>query len=71
MNDEERQQLNDIHEFLFETPIGKDENRATRLARFLDNLDAGYFGVRVVAWIAGLLTAIGGAWAVVKGWWTF
>ncbi len=66
-DDEHKEMVRRVHDWLFEPPIEGQTTRAEQLDRVMAGIRAGRIGARVLLWIAGFVAAIGAAWAQIKG----
>ncbi|MGB0855385.1 MAG: hypothetical protein ACPGSI_18960 [Pikeienuella sp.] len=69
MTDEQAKKLDDLHEFLFGTIPGvpSSKSRAEQVEDLLKAYRAGSFMARLSLWAAGLITAVGTAYLMLKG----
>lgn len=68
MDDKEREQLQQLHDFFMKPPVPGKPTRAQRIDDVLTAVTSGKMTMRVILWAAGALVAVGAAWSQLKGW---
>lgn len=68
MTEEEHDMVREMHDWLFKPPITGRPARAEQLDDVMSGVRAGKLTFRLALYVAGAVTAFGGAFATVKGW---
>lgn len=67
MTDDEKQKLNDLHDFFMKPPVAGKPSRAQQIDDALNAIRSGKFTVRALLWACGAVVAVLAAWNAIRG----
>ncbi|WP_157057529.1 hypothetical protein [Loktanella sp. 3ANDIMAR09] len=67
MNDEEREKLDDLHDFFIKPRAPGKPSRASQIDDLLEAVRAGKLTGRVILWVAGAIITMTAAWKGLGG----
>lgn len=68
MDDHERQQLEELHDFFMKPAIKGKPSRAEQIDDILATVRTGKMSVRAFLWVCGAIVAMVAAYNALKGW---